>query len=98
MAESERSLQQMKSRTYIIVWLCLLALTALTVAVARFHWVGYAVLAALAIASLKSGLVVSFFMHLKDEPWVLKFLFFFVLFVFAATLVLTFSDVLFREG
>ncbi len=98
MAETELALQKIKNRTYVIVWLCLLALTALTVAVARLHWTGYAVLSALAIATLKAGLVVSFFMHLKEEPWVLKVLFCFVLFVLAVTIMLTFSDVLFRKG
>ncbi len=97
---SEKSLppEKIKNRTYFIVWLCLLMLTAATVAVARLHWTGYAVFTALAIATIKSGLVVTFFMHLRDEPWVLKILLFFVLFVLVVTIVLTFSDVMFREG
>ncbi len=95
---AEKELTFTKNRTYVVVWLCLLALTALTVTVARLHWTGYAVLSALAIATVKSGLVVSFFMHLKDEPLVLKVLLFFVLFVLIVTIALTFSDILFRRG
>ncbi len=98
MTEKELALQHLKNRTYVVVWLCLLALTALTVAVARLHWTGYAVLSALAIATVKSGLVVTFFMHLKDEPLVLKILLFFVLFVLAVTIALIFSDLIFRKG
>ena len=98
MTERELSLQKIKTRTYVIVWLCLLTLTALTVAVARLHLTGYAVLSALAIAAIKSVLVVTFFMHLKDEPWVLKIMLFFVLFVLVVTIILTFSDVMFRKG
>ncbi len=98
MIERERSLEHIKNGTYVVVWLCLLTLTALTVAVARLHWTGYAVLSALGIATVKSGLVVTFFMHLKDEPLVLKILLFFVLFVLAVTIALTFSDLIFRKG
>ena len=98
MNEKQISLPVTKIRTYFIVWICLFVLTAITVAVARLHLTGYAVFLALIIATIKSGLVVTFFMHLKDEPWVMKAMFLFVIFVLVATIILTFSDVLFRKG
>jgi cytochrome c oxidase subunit 4 len=96
MMKKQISLQVTKVRTYFIVWVCLLVLTAMTVAAARLHLTGNAIFLALIIATIKSGLVVTFFMHLKDEPWVMKVMFLFVIFVLVATIVLTFSDVLFR--
>lgn len=98
MNEKETSLQTVKNRTYIIVWLCLLALTATTVTVARWHLTNYAVLAAICIATIKSGLVVIFFMHLKDEPWILKIMLFVAILALALIVMLTFTDVLFRKG
>ena len=83
---------------YIMVWLCLLALTATTVVVSRFHVKHYAVVAAISIATIKSGLVVIFFMHLKDEPWILKIMLFVALFALTLIVLLTFSDVWYRSA
>ncbi|MGD0883663.1 MAG: cytochrome C oxidase subunit IV family protein [Thermodesulfovibrionales bacterium] len=85
-----------KSRVYVFVWLSLVVLTATTVAVARLHLTRYAVLTAIFIASTKSGLVVTFFMHLKEEPLILKAMLFIALFALTLIVLLTFSDVWFR--
>ncbi|AFN73280.1 cytochrome c oxidase subunit IV [Melioribacter roseus P3M-2] len=54
---------------YIIVWLSLLALTAITVSVAGIHLGDYTLLIAMFIAAIKSALVINIFMHIKfDEP------------------------------
>lgn len=97
MMEKELSLREFKNRTYIIVWLSLLALTAATVAVTRLHVTDYPVLAPIAIATIKSGLVVVYFMHLKDEPWILKIMLFLALLALALIILMTFTDVGFRE-
>ncbi|HAM51060.1 MAG TPA: cytochrome-c oxidase [Nitrospiraceae bacterium] len=85
-----------KNRVYLFVWLCLVGLTATTVAVAKLHLTNYAALAAIFIASTKSGLVLTFFMHLKEEPLILKVMLFLALFALTLIVLLTFSDVWFR--
>jgi len=74
-------------KTYILVFVTLLVLTMVTVAVSRLHLpVHQAVAVALVVATVKGGLVASYFMHLISERklilWVLGFtvaFFFFVL-------------------
>jgi len=78
------------------IWLALLALTALTVAITRLDLGGYKVLGALAIACLKSGLVIAFFMHMKYEGRLLRWLLFLALVTLAIFIGLTFFDVLYR--
>ncbi len=53
---------------YVAVWIALLLFTALTVALGRSHLAGsWGLPVALAIAVVKSTLVVLFFMHLWDH-------------------------------
>ena len=53
---------------YVAVWVALLLFTALTVALGRMHLAGgWGLVVALAIAVVKSALVVLFFMHLWDH-------------------------------
>jgi cytochrome c oxidase subunit 4 len=54
-------------KTYLIVWASLLALTAVTVAVSYLDLGLWNAAAALAIASVKAGLVALYFMHLRHE-------------------------------
>lgn len=63
-------------RTYILIFVTLMALTLVTVAVSRLHLpVAGAVTVALIVASIKGGLVAGYFMHLISERkliyWVL---------------------------
>jgi cytochrome c oxidase subunit 4 len=95
MSEKE-SAQVVDTRRYFFVWLCLLALTATTVAVATLHLTHYAVVAAIGIATVKASLVVSFFMHLRREPLILKVMLFLALSALTLIVLLTFSDVWFR--
>ena len=65
-------------RTYILVFVSLMALTIITVTISRFHLpVPEAVAVALVVACIKGGLVASYFMHLISERkliyWVLGF-------------------------
>jgi cytochrome c oxidase subunit 4 len=65
-------------RTYILVFVSLMALTIITVTISRFHLpVPAAVTVALIVACIKGGLVASYFMHLISERkliyWVLGF-------------------------
>ena len=92
----EKVLAGGNAKAYVFVWVCLLALTATTVAVAKLHLTNYAALASIAIATAKSGLVVAFFMHLRNEPLILKIMLSLALFALTLIVMLTFSDVWFR--
>jgi cytochrome c oxidase subunit 4 len=78
------------------VWLILLALTGLTIRVSRLDLGINRVWGALAIASLKSGLVIAFFMHMKYEGRLLRWLLFVALLTLAIFIGFTFFDVLYR--
>jgi len=94
MEQGEHHVVSYRKLTY--VWLALLVLTALTVGVTRLDLGGYKVLGALAIASLKSGLVITFFMHMKYEGRLLRWLLFLALVTLAIFIGFTFFDVLYR--
>ena len=76
-------------KTYIMVFITLMVLTLITVTISRLHLpVPTAVALALAVATIKGGLVASYFMHLISERkfiyWVLGVtvaFFFFVLLI-----------------
>jgi cytochrome c oxidase subunit 4 len=94
--EQETQLTATRYRRYVYVWLSLIVLTALTVSVARLHLTSYAILIAILIATTKAGIVVTFFMHLKNEPLILKLMLFVALLAFTLIALLTFSDVWYR--
>jgi cytochrome c oxidase subunit 4 len=78
------------------IWLVLLAFTALTVWVSRLELgIGH-VWGSLAIASVKAGLVIAFFMHMRYEGRLLRGLLFFALLTLAIFIGFTFFDVLYR--
>ncbi len=78
------------------VWIALLFLTALTVWVSRLELgIGH-VWGSLAIASAKAGLVIAFFMHMRYEGRLLRWLLFVALLTLAIFIGLTFFDVLYR--
>jgi cytochrome c oxidase subunit IV len=83
-------------RTFVIVWALLLVLTAITVAVSRVHLGALNIWVALGIASLKSALVIFFFMHLKYEKLLLKLFLLGALVTLAIFIGLTFFDVHYR--
>ncbi len=95
MSEKE-STAVVRQKNYVVVWLCLLVLTATTVTVAKLQLTDYAVLAAIFIATTKAALVVTFFMHLRHEPWILKIMLFVALLALTLIVLLTFSDVWIR--
>jgi cytochrome c oxidase subunit 4 len=83
--------------TYTAVWLALLVLLAATIAVAKLRLLAqFSVLGALAIASLKAGLVLAFFMHLKYEGRFLKGMLTITLGALTALIGMTFVDVWLR--
>lgn len=89
--------QTVKAGKYLAIFAALLVLTGVTVGVASLH-MGFAmaVLVAILVASIKGGLVASYFMHLIDEnKWIYLVLIitaiFFAMLMIAPTLV-TVSD------
>lgn len=81
---------------YVLTWIALLLLTAATVTVAGLHLGKLSVLTAIAIAGVKTVVVLSFFMHLKYERRLLKFLVYMIIGGLAGLIGLTYTDYLFR--
>lgn len=82
--------------SYVVIWLSLLVLTALTVTVAGMHLRGLSVGTALVIACVKSTLVLFVFMHLKQEKPFFKIAMLVVVCAVTIFIGLTFVDILFR--
>jgi len=77
---------------YVIVWLALLILTGLTVAVAGINLGAITVATALVIASVKAYLVLSVFMHLRNEGKVFTIFVLVAAFFLIISFILLFSD------
>lgn len=76
-------------RTYIVVFVTLMALTFVTVAISRIHLpIHLAVTLALIVASVKGGLVASYFMHLISERKLIHWVLWFTVTCFIAVLLL----------
>jgi cytochrome c oxidase subunit 4 len=83
-------------RTYGLILLLLLVLTATSVAVTQIELTRWATLVAMLLASTKSAIVLAVFMHLKFDQRVYKVMAIFVVLVITAVIVLTFFDYGFR--
>jgi len=81
---------------YILVWLALLTLTAITVAIAGINIGRFTVATALIIAVIKSYLVLTVFMHLKSESKVFKIFVGVAIFFLAISFTLLFTDYSFQ--
>ncbi|PJB00060.1 MAG: cytochrome-c oxidase [Ignavibacteriales bacterium CG_4_9_14_3_um_filter_30_11] len=77
---------------YIIVWLALLTFTAITVAVAGINFGNSTIAIALIIASIKTYLVLTIFMHLKLENKTFKIFVIIAIFFLVISFILLFSD------
>ena len=77
---------------YILVWMALLTLTAITVAVAGVNFGDVTIAIAITIASVKSYLVITEFMHLNSESRTFKIFVGVALFFIVISIVLLFSD------
>jgi cytochrome c oxidase subunit 4 len=81
---------------YVMVWFGLLALTGLTVTAASLHFGKWSVLAAIIIATVKSSLVVLYFMNIKYEERIFKIMLAVAILTLMVIMILTFADTLFR--
>lgn len=93
---SEESHTPVPYRTFILIWVALLILTAITVAVSRFDVGTLNIWVALGVASIKSSLVIFFFMHLKQEAKLFKIGLLTMLVILAIFVGMTFLDILYR--
>jgi cytochrome c oxidase subunit 4 len=81
---------------YVLAWLSLVVLTAITVTVAGMSFGAFSVFVALLVASIKASVVIYFFMHLKYESRLFHIMLFIVIVTLAIFIALTFTDILFR--
>ena len=77
---------------YILVWMALMILTGVTVAVAGINFGGITIATALVIASIKTYLVLTIFMHLRSESKTFRVFVGVALLFLIISFILLFSD------
>lgn len=77
---------------FVLIWLGLLALTGITVALAGIDLGRWIIVTALAIASIKTILVLGIFMHLKFEDRIFRLFVLVAVVTLAIFFTLTFFD------
>ena len=83
-------------RTYFVILLALVTFTFCSVGITSIELGKYTVTGALIFSTLKTFLVLTFFMHLKyDKPYI-KLMVAFVFAVYVVTIIITFLDYLYR--
>jgi cytochrome c oxidase subunit 4 len=94
MEKEKHHIVSYKTYTYILV--ALIVLTFMSIGITHINLGGYSVLGALVFSTIKSVLVLTWFMHLKfDQPF-LRFMVGFVILVFLAVILITFLDYFYR--
>jgi len=83
-------------KTYIVTWIALAILVFASLAAAQYHVGELNIVIALAIATVKAGLILYIFMHLRNEGWFFRLTLLLPLLVFAFILWFTFQDVVYR--
>ncbi len=96
MESEQKSYDSVNYTTYVLVWLGLLVFTGLTVTLAGFHFGSISVFLVLLVASVKSTLVLYYFMNLKYEKPLFRNMVFIGIIALAIFIGLTFVDILFR--
>jgi cytochrome c oxidase subunit IV len=82
--------------TYLFILLCLIAFTIVSVYVTTIELGAWSVFTALALATIKSLLVLLWFMHVKLDKLYLKFFIALVFAVYIAIIIVTFFDYSYR--
>jgi cytochrome c oxidase subunit 4 len=85
-----------RAKTFVMVWSALVVLTGVTIKAAEMHLGEWSMLANLLIASTKVSLVLWFFMHLKYENKLLKFMLLVPIATLTIIIGLTFFDIWYR--
>lgn len=79
----------------ILVWIDLLIFTLITIEIAQFDFQALTVVVALLVASIKTYLVGTYFMHLKFENKFMQWMVIGVAVLFIAVLIFLFTDYLY---
>ncbi len=83
-------------KVYFYILIALITLTFMSIGITKINLGGYSVLGALIFSTIKSVLVLTWFMHLKfDQPF-LRFMVGFVALLFFAIIFITFLDYYYR--
>ncbi|MCF8381256.1 MAG: cytochrome C oxidase subunit IV family protein [Bacteroidales bacterium] len=83
-------------KTQILILLALLTMTGISVAVTRIELGTLTVTVALILATIKSSLVLSYYMHLKFDNRIYTIMVVGVVLVISAVIFITFLDYLYR--
>jgi cytochrome c oxidase subunit 4 len=83
-------------RVYLIILAALVVLTFLSIGITSVELGQYTVAGALLFSSVKTFLVLTYFMHLKYDKLYIKLMVAFVFVVFVVTIIVTFLDYLYR--
>jgi cytochrome c oxidase subunit 4 len=86
----------LSAKTLTIVWILLLILTYITYKISQINLGYFNVLAALTVATTKAALVIMFFMHLKYESNIVRYMVFIAFLILAIFIGFTFFDVSYR--
>ena len=87
---------QVPYRVYVAVWAALVALTAITVGARYADLAHMAIFAAILIATVKSSLVLLYFMHVRFEKPIIAVMIIATLVTYAIFIILTFADYAYR--
>ncbi len=82
--------------SHLFVLACLITLTGITVAITSVQLGAFNTTAAMMIASTKAAIVLIYFMHLKFDDKIFRFMVTLVLAIYAIVIVITFFDYLYR--
>jgi cytochrome c oxidase subunit 4 len=94
MSEHKNHISSYKSLALVL--LSLIVLTILTVTITSVHLGPYNTAAAMFIASIKAAIVLLYFMHLKFDEKIYRFMVTLVLAIYAVVIIITFFDYLYR--
>jgi len=83
-------------RTYALILVVLLVLTATSVAVTQIELTRWSTLVALLLAGIKTSLVLAVFMHLKFDKAIFRIMAILIILLLIVVMVVTFLDYWFR--
>ncbi|MCK4746552.1 MAG: cytochrome C oxidase subunit IV family protein [Bacteroidales bacterium] len=96
MIKNEEKTHIIPYRTFIIVLLALLVFTFISIGVTSYELGPFTVIAALLLATCKTILILTYFMHLKYDVRMFAILITAVLVLIAVVMFITFLDFLYR--
>jgi len=94
MSEHKNHISTYKSQ--IVVLLSLIMLTILTVTITSVHLGPFNTAAAMLIATVKATIVLLYFMHLKFDEKIYRFMVTLVFAIYSVVIIITFFDYLYR--